>query len=166
MGDAIDKREQKLEKEGAFRVRDVGQGPIQRGYQPRWSSEVHKVDQVTGSHVKDTDGKTFQTRLVLPVPATSAEVGVPEYLRRGSAQIDAVRRAKLASIHEPLTRWLVRQPNHKAQLSQAGTYLRSVGKSWSGIQAIVAARLLGFETSQEGPITFIRATQADVERYS
>lgn len=166
VAEQVEKTGGKLEKEGAFRVKDLTDGPVRRGYKPRWSSEVHKVDQVTGSLVKDTEGKTFQTRLVLPVPATSAEVGVPEYLRRGSAQIDAVRRAKLASIHEPLTRWLVRQPNHKAQLSQAGTYLRSIGKSWSGIQAIVAARLLGFETSQEGPITFIRATQADVERYS
>ena len=166
VGDAIDKREQKLEKEGAFRVRDVGEGPTQRIHKPRWSSEVHKVEEITGSLVKDTAGKTFQTRLVLPVPATSAEVGAPEYLRRGSAQIDAVRRAKLASIHQPLARWLVGRPNHKAQLSQAGSYLRSIGKNWGGIQAIVAARLLGFETSMEGPVTFIKAPQTDIERYS
>ena len=91
---------------------------------------------------------------------------MPDYMRRGSAQVDAVRRAKLASIHEPLAKWLVRQPNHKAQLSQAGTYLRSIGKNWSGIQAAVAARLMGFETFSEGPITYLRASPADIGRYS
>ena len=153
-------------KEGAFRVKGVTDGPAQRGCKPRRSSEVYQVDQVTGSLVKDAKGKTFQTRLVLPVPATSAEVGAPEYLRRGSAQIDAVRRAKLASIHEPLARWLVSRPGHKAQLSQAATYLRSIGKNWGGIQAVVPAKLLGFETYAEGPVTFIKASSADVERYS
>ena len=162
----MEKMGQKLEKEGAFRVREETDGPITRGWKPKWKSAVHKVDEVTGSYVRDTAGNTFQTRLVLPVPATTREVTVPDYMRRGSAQVDAVRKAKLASIHEPLAKWLVRQPDHKAQLSQAGTYLRSVGKNWSGIQAVVAARLMGFETFSEGPITYLRASPADIERYS
>ena len=83
-GDAMEATGKKLEKEGAFRVRDETDGPITRGWKPKWKSAVHKVDEVTGSYVKDTAGNTFQTRLVLPVPATSREATVPEHMRRAA----------------------------------------------------------------------------------
>ena len=39
---------------------------------PNWSSEVHVVQSTRGKHVADEKGKTQDTRLVLPVTATSS----------------------------------------------------------------------------------------------
>jgi hypothetical protein len=53
---------------------------------PRFDGKVHKVDALVGSHVVDSDGKSYPVRQVLAVPASSEDVKVPDELIPGSAK--------------------------------------------------------------------------------
>ena len=91
----------KLESKGAFRT----QLPEGRDRQdkPKWSGEVHEISDVSGTTVTDTDGKKYQSKLVLPVPSGSASVryepdtNVKRFLRpHGDALQDAVSRGPVS----------------------------------------------------------------------
>ena len=65
-------RTHKLTTMGAFRTLLRPTAFKRRAGVPNWSSEVHTVTQVTQTHVTDEKGNTYDTRLVLPVPARSS----------------------------------------------------------------------------------------------
>ena len=73
--DAVDnarqarEREDLLQNTGLFRVLLNPTAPKRRADVPNWSSKVHKIDEVTRTHVRDTEGNRFSTRLVQPVTA-------------------------------------------------------------------------------------------------
>ena len=50
---------------------------------------MHKIDETTGTHVRDTDGNTYNTRLVQPVASTSSAIAQDT---RGAAPRDQQRR--------------------------------------------------------------------------
>ena len=96
--DVILKRKTELEKKGAFRVFLAKTGGLrQRADKARYSEEVHEIDSFPASGiVKDSAGKSFLTKLVMPVPKDSSSLA-PErqYERQGSAQTDDIRRTAL-----------------------------------------------------------------------
>ena len=60
---------------------------------PNWSSEVHAVQSTDGGQVADDKGDTYDTRLVLPVSATSS---VPAQVFAGGSKPRDDRRRNLS----------------------------------------------------------------------
>ena len=92
----ITRRATRLEELGAFRVLLP---PTTKGVRAnrvdtaRYSGEVHKVALVDRGYVEDTEGRRYATKLVLPVPKSSASVA--EGRRGGSTQMEDKRRGIL-----------------------------------------------------------------------
>ena len=90
-----EKRAAQLKRDGAFRV-EQPVTKFERHFKPRFSNDVHKVAHVDGGRVTDTKGAVHPTKFVHSVPATSANTQPrDQYVRRGSAQIDAKRQQVL-----------------------------------------------------------------------
>ena len=96
--DVILKRKTELEKKGGFRVYLGKAGGLrQRADKARYSEQIHEIDSFPASGiVKDSEGKTFLTKLVKAVPTDSSALA-PErqYQRQGSSQTDSIRRTAL-----------------------------------------------------------------------
>ena len=71
-----------------------------RAGMPNWSSEVHTIASVSGGQVRDTEGKSFDTRLVLPVSALSSTPG--QVFAGGSAPRDERRKVLSREFVQPL----------------------------------------------------------------
>lgn len=115
--DVIQKRQDKFEKTGAFRVYEGRkQGIGQRADKAKWSSEVHEIDSFpTPGTVRDTKGKEFLTKLTLPVPKDSSELAAErQYETRGSAQTDTIRRTAL----EPYVQRILPLVKHGMSLAE------------------------------------------------
>lgn len=93
--------------------------------QPRWSSEVHRVQSVRGGYDTDTIEKRTQLRFALPVPATSADVEPQRALRDGNTVRNTARRQAL----EPYIRALIAHfevVGRHASLQEAGEFLATI----------------------------------------
>ena len=86
-------RAAKLEEKGGFRTLLQPMAFKRRAGVPNWSSEVHAVQSTAGGQVTDEKGKTYDTRLVLPVPATS---NVPAQVFAGGSKPRDDRRRNLS----------------------------------------------------------------------
>ena len=97
-------REKKLETTGAFRIQEPW-SKFERSFKPRFSDKVHQIARIEeGNVVVDTQGKKEAVKLVKPVPVGSTDARPGQFARRGSAQVDAKKRAIL----EPFARKVVR----------------------------------------------------------
>ena len=65
-------RATQVEEKGGFRTLLQPMAFKRRAGIPNWSSEVHAVQSTDGGRVTDDKGKTYDTRLVFPVSATSS----------------------------------------------------------------------------------------------
>lgn len=93
--------------------------------QPRWSAEVHRVQNVRGGYVTDNNGERTQLSFALPVPANSADVEHPRALRGGNAARNTARRQAL----EPFVTALVAHLQvlrRSAFLQEAGSFLATL----------------------------------------
>ena len=82
---------------------------------PNWSSEVHAVQSTAGGQVTDEKGKTYDTRLVLPVSAISS---VPAQIFAGGSKPRDDRRRNLSrEFLQPLKEIVARAGN--ISMSQA-----------------------------------------------
>ena len=114
----------KLREAGAYRVL-LPKREWPRVDQPRWSAEVHRVQNVRGGYVTDTAGERTQLRFALPVPANSADVEAPRALRGGNAARNTARRQAL----EPFVTALVAHLQvlgRSASLQEAGSFLATL----------------------------------------
>ena len=93
-------RDKKLEEKGGFRTLKEPLAFKRRAGIANWSSDVHVVDSVGGGQVQDTEGKTFDTRLVLPVNAASSSP--MQVFAGGSAPRDDRRRVLSRDYLRPL----------------------------------------------------------------
>lgn len=96
-----------------------------RVVQPRWSSEVHRVQTIRRGYVTDTTGERTQLRFALFLPATSAGVEPPRALCCGSAVRNTARRQAL----EPLITALIAHVDvrgRSASLQEAGELFASI----------------------------------------
>ena len=118
-----EKRAAQLKRDGAFRV-EQPVTKFERSFKPRFSDEVHKVAHIDGGRVTDTKGAVHPTKFVHPVPATSANTQPrDQYVRRGSAQVDAKRR----QILQPFVNTVlaeIRKAGGTLELWRLGSFLK------------------------------------------
>ena len=72
----IKKRQERLEKDGAYRVHIPKEGGLKRRADATtWSKKIHYVDSFPApGKVKDTEGNVTLTKLTKPVPADSSQI--------------------------------------------------------------------------------------------
>ena len=100
----IRERDKRLQSAGAFRAQEPWD-KFERSFKPRYGDKVHEVAAIEpGSVVVDTQGKREAAKLLRPVPRGSADARPGQFARRGSAQVDAKKRALL----EPFAKKVVR----------------------------------------------------------
>ena len=140
----IKRREDALQRNGAFRNELVPEKHMKRAYEPRWSDQKYEVARVLGGRVYARDGASFPTRHVLPVPKRTGDISTAG-LRGGSeaenrrAELEPFRAQLEALITAPmaLTRAALEMdkiPFLKAKMTRGMTYRRALD-------------LLGFETT-------------------
>lgn len=93
-------RAEKLENAGGFRTLTQPLQFKRRAGIPNWSTAVHTVQSVRGTAVTDEKGKTFDTRLVLPVNAASTTP--VQVFTGGSVPRDDRRKATSRAYLQPL----------------------------------------------------------------
>ena len=118
----VDTRAEKLREAGHFRTVKNRPANFARGWQPKWSEEVHEVDSVAFDTVTDTQGRRFKTKFTLPVHGHT-ETGGPRRIERGgSAQTQAKIRERL----DPFAQAVAQHFGAGASISltRIGQYLR------------------------------------------
>lgn len=80
----IEKRWQKIENAGQFRIMEDMGGKFTRGFKPRFG-EVRQVKEMQGAVVVDNKDKDHLTKFVLPVEDTTNDAGPRRIEQRGSA---------------------------------------------------------------------------------
>jgi hypothetical protein len=101
----VEKRKDKLEDVGQFRIMEDAGGKFTRGFKPRFG-EVREVDVVDGAVVKDTKGGEHLTKFVLPIREATNDAGPRRMEQRGSALMDATRRERLQPFANELITFL------------------------------------------------------------
>jgi hypothetical protein len=118
--DQLKKRQNALQSAGAFRTMLPKQS-FARGFQAKWSNDVHTVASISQGYVTDTAGKRVQISKVLPVPAGSQKANVPKALAAGSQARSAKQAEELARYKGPLRQFLGEGAKGMAVV---GTFLR------------------------------------------
>ena len=104
----MEKRAQRLEDTGQFRVMESTGGKFTRGFKPEFG-EVRKVQDIQGAVVIDDQNKDHLTKFVLPVSETTEDAGPRRIEQKGSAIVDNTRRARLKPFAEKLVELLRRR---------------------------------------------------------
>ncbi len=118
----VEKRGQKIEGAGQFRIMEDMGGKFTRGFKPRFG-EVRQVKEIEGAVVVDTKGKDHLTKFVLPVSDTTNDAGPRRIEQRGSQLTDATRRARLQPYANELVNFL-RRRGHAVTTATASKHLR------------------------------------------
>ena len=118
----IEKRSQKIQETGQFRVMEDMGGNFTRGFKPRFG-EVRQVREIQGATVVDDKGKDHLTKFVLPIAETTNDGGPRRIEQRGSQLMDATRRARLQPYADELIRFL-RQKGQAVTSATASKHLR------------------------------------------
>ena len=98
----------------------LGNQSFQRGFKPKFSGEVKKVDSVEGG-VVISGGKRYEIARVLPV-SKDRQVEIPKALAQGSEARTAKQADELAAFKAPLKEFLKDGPKGMAAV---GTFLKS-----------------------------------------
>ena len=131
---AAEKRETKLESAGSFRTLLHPTAIKRRAGVANWSTQVHTVDKVSGAHVRDTEGNSFSTRLVMPVSAQSSGVKAGIH-QGGSATKDAQRRIATERFLPALIYMVRNAGNAGLTISKAGRQMTRVDSFTRTLQA-------------------------------
>ena len=99
----IEARGRKLLHKGAFRPADA-QRYFQRSFQPKFSNNVHAVAEIEGANVIDDSGRSYATKRVLAVPASSQSIasGAAHGLCGGSLLAANLRKVALRPVAHQL----------------------------------------------------------------
>ena len=101
----IEKRAQRIEDAGQFRIMEDTGGKFTRGFKPRFG-EIRQVQQISGAIVEDTKNQDHLTKFVLPVKDATSDAGPRRMEQRGSALTDATRRSRLQPFANELIRFI------------------------------------------------------------
>ena len=104
----MEKRAQRLEDTGQFRIMESTGGKFTRGFKPKFG-EVRKVQDIQGALVIDDKNKDHLTKFVLPVSETTEDAGPRRIEQKGSVIVDSTRRARLRPFAEKLVELLRRR---------------------------------------------------------
>ena len=113
-------RQQALENAGSFRHM-LPKQTFSRGYTPKFSNEVHNIEEIKLGRVKDTQGRFYDIARVLPVPKGSAVAAVPQSLAAGSQARDKKQSEELSAFKRPLRQFL---GNDAKGMAAVGGFLR------------------------------------------
>jgi len=102
----MEKRDAKLQDLGAFR-RLENQKSFARGWKPRWSTKLYKVEEVEHGKVVDTEGGTAPTKEVLAVPSDTAALQPPTYV----SNVNAARAKAMEPFAAKLAQSLAGRPD-------------------------------------------------------
>ena len=100
----LEQRQAKIKDLGFFRPM-VGNQSFQRGFKPKFSNEVKKVDAVEGG-VLISGGQRYELARVQPVSKGSKNVEMPKSLAQGSEARTAKQADELARFRAPLKEFL------------------------------------------------------------
>ena len=114
-------RDKKLETTGAFRVQEPW-SKFERSFKPRFGDKVHTVAEINGGVVTDTQGNKEAVKLVKPVPRGSVDARPGQFVRRGSAQVDAKKKAILDSYAKKVVRHIGR--GNEMELWRVGVFMK------------------------------------------
>ena len=104
----MEKRAQRLEDTGQFRIMESAGRKFTRGFKPKFG-EVRKVRDIQGPLVTDDQNKDHLTKFVLPVSETTEDEGPRRIEQKGNAIVDSTRRARLRPFAEKLVELLRRR---------------------------------------------------------
>ena len=144
--DIIEKRGQRLERDGAFRDEAPIKNKFERAFTPRFEGKTHLVTKVVGGTVYDEEGKGYLTRHVLPVERSSEAVNTAG-LQGGSERIDRVRLEKL----EPFRARIDAFVGDGKTENEVVRYMKSLGMDQltnAGFNFRSMLKLLGFSTGE------------------
>ena len=82
----IQKRAERVEKEGAFRVYIHKERLGRRVFDPHWSRETYDAQEVKGAFARDQHGDWHPTKELLPIPKESTELPPPPTKLNAKAQ--------------------------------------------------------------------------------
>ena len=106
-----EKRANKIEEKGQFRIMASTGGKFTRGFKPKYG-EVRQVEEIVPgarNTVLDTQGVEHLTKFVLPISETTNDTGPRRIEQRGSVLMDDTRRARLQPYANELINFLRRQ---------------------------------------------------------
>ena len=90
------KRGERMQAKGAFRtLLPPKTGFRRRAGQQNWSEKIHKVQEIQGGRVVDTEGNSFPMSTVLPVSSTTAPTTASSFAQGGSTRINEKRQIAL-----------------------------------------------------------------------
>ena len=144
--DEREKRDKRVAEMGAFRTMEgETRAGFRRSFKVLWSGEAHQVDKVRHGKVTDSKGDTYETRLVFPVPKSSRTMEVPDLARRGSANADAAKQARLEPFVGPIKARLARNGGKEKTWTLAKYMREDLGMTIKGTLT-QNLRLMGFKT--------------------
>jgi len=118
---AAEGRKTKLESAGQFRIMlDTG-GRFTRGFKPKWSDKVYKLERVDGAFVYDDEGNEYLSKFVLPVIGNIEDLPARHMEAAGSAQFDARRKRVLQDLADAVKVWI---GDRRVTLMQVGVYVK------------------------------------------
>ena len=136
----------------------------------KFGAQVHQVAALFGSHVIDTENKSYPVRKVLAVPADSAEIDVNPELLPGSGRKEE-QRTQLRRYSEMLKQELSGTPTGEMTLTRVREFLKS-RPGFEDNAAMVRLpkegrfvsflRLYGYRLSGQGPTLTVKAPAAVV----
>ena len=126
--DQILGRQDKLRRDGAYRVYKHKEKLGRRVFEPSWSREIHEAKHVHGAFVTDEHGEQHPTKEVLPVPAESTDLAI------APLKLNPKTRGMLQRYADRLHAHLTAQPDHRVAASKAHAVLSEVGNIKQAIQ--------------------------------
>lgn len=122
-----------LAKAGHFRVQVPPPGRLARGWKPKWSDEVHAVEQIDGSYVWDEAGNRYPTKFTKPV-SDWQELPPSRIEQGGSEQTLNQTRSALEPVARAVRSWMGLR---RVTLQSISAFLRT----WDFPQLALQARL-------------------------
>jgi len=161
-------RKERLQSAGSFRLLLNPTAPKRRADVPNWSSKMHKIDETTGTHVRDAHGNTYNTRLVQPVANTSSAIAQD---KRGPAPRDQQRRQALQRFIPAILQIVRNAGNAGIAMSNLGRqmnakegFTRTLREQRMSFKQAIDLHAHHFQVSGRGNATRISASAQDVEQ--
>ena len=141
-----ERRDKRVEEMGACRTMEgETRAGFRRSFKVLWSGDAHQVDKVQNGKVTDEKGDTYETRLIFPVPKSSRTMEVPDLARRGSANTNAAKQARLEPYVKPIEARLRRNGGKEKTWTLAKYMREDLGMTIKGTLT-QNLRLMGFKT--------------------
>ena len=144
-------REQRLNREGAFRVENMPKD-FERAFEPKYGDELHQVARVANSTVYDAQGRAYPTRHVSAVPSRTGEVSTAG-LGGGSAVYNRVRTQLIEPYKQAIAAYLGTQTLTIHNLAKYMKTLSATAFESRGLNYKKSLQLLGFTVTPDGRVT-------------